>query len=192
MPQQYFAPGVADWSHVKKFIDCGAYDGDTIERALKHCDLQAVAAFEPDIENFRLLAGRFVQGDFGIASGLLWPCGVWHETMMLRFRAGEQTSSHVDESGDSVISCVTLDEAVMGFRPDYIKMDIEGAEPNALIGARETIKRHRPFLAICLYHTPPHLWEIPSLIESWNQRYSFQLRSHGFNGFDSILYAMPQ
>jgi hypothetical protein len=71
-------------------------------------------------------------------------------------------------------------------------MDIEGAEVEALRGARKTIEKHRPLLAICLYHQPQHLWEIPFLIKSWNLDYTFFIRSHYFNGFDTLLYAVPK
>jgi hypothetical protein len=71
-------------------------------------------------------------------------------------------------------------------------MDIEGAEGQALTGGREIIARHHPLIAVCLYHAPQHLWEIPFLIESWGLGYSFYIRSHLFNGFDVVLYAVPQ
>ena len=40
-------------------------------------------------------------------------------------------------------------------------MDIEGAELDALNGAKATIRKHLPKLAVCLYHVQEHLWEIP-------------------------------
>ena len=56
---------------------------------------------------------------------------------------------------------VTLDEALSGEGPTYIKFDIEGSELDALDGGRETITRYRPKLAVCVYHLPDHLCAFP-------------------------------
>jgi hypothetical protein len=86
---------------------------------------------------------------------------------------------------------VSIDDALHGFSPNFIKMDIEGAELAALLGARRTIHDCRPGLAICLYHHPAHLWQIPNLIRSWNLDYRFYLRVHSNNGFELVMYAVP-
>src|SRR5262249_47681001 len=69
-------------------------------------------------------------------------------------------------SGSHEVECVTLDQFLpaQDIRPTFIKMDIEGAEPAALRGSRETIVKHRPILAICAYHEQNHLWKIPLMI----------------------------
>jgi hypothetical protein len=69
-------------------------------------------------------------------------------------------------------------------------MDIEGAELEALKGASETIIKHKPNLAISLYHKPQDLWEIPNFIKSLRNDYKFYLRSHGHLTFDSVLYCI--
>jgi len=74
-------------------------------------------------------------------------------------------------------------------RIDFIKMDIEGAEPNALRGAEETIRRDRPALQICLYHSPEHLWEIPEYVKSLVPGYTFHIGHHGIIRTDTVLYA---
>ncbi|MDR2260412.1 MAG: FkbM family methyltransferase [Azoarcus sp.] len=76
------------------------------------------------------------------------------------------------------------------FRPNLIKMDIEGAEPEALMGAKNMIARHRPHLAICLYHRLDHLWRIPLMIHEWNLGYRFHMRQHA-PLFELVLYAYP-
>ena len=71
-------------------------------------------------------------------------------------------------------------------------MDIEGSEYRALLGARETIKKYRPGLAICLYHKPEHLWQIPLLVRQLTEKGGqFFIRCHAFNGFDLVLYYLP-
>ena len=73
-------------------------------------------------------------------------------------------------------------------KPDYIKMDIEGAEKEALQGARETIKDFTPNLAISIYHKPEDLWEIPILINEINPNYDFFIRCHNHLCLETVLY----
>jgi FkbM family methyltransferase len=72
---------------------------------------------------------------------------------------------------------------------DYIKMDIEGYELNALIGARQIISNFKPRLAICVYHKPEDLWEIMRLIRSYNSSYFFYFGHHSPVGYEAVLYA---
>lgn len=58
-------------------------------------------------------------------------------------------------------------------RIDFLKMDIEGSEMSALLGARDTIKRCRPKLSISVYHKPEDVMEIPAYIRSIVSEYDF-------------------
>lgn len=174
-------------------MDCGAFDGDTLRQlAGTGLAVEAVAAFEPDPANFLKLA-HYVRSQHASlpAAVSLFPCGLHSSTEQLRFSSGQGAGSHASTSGDTVIQCVSLDEALPCFRPNLIKMDIEGAEYAALWGAHRTLAEHRPGLAICLYQRPEHLWQIPLLVRDWNLAYRFYLRSHCLNGFDLVLYAFP-
>jgi hypothetical protein len=121
----------------------------------------------------------------------LFPCGVGAKTAKIRFSEGRGEGSSVDESGDAVIQCVTLDSALVGFRPNLIKMDIEGSEVDALSGARRILSENRPGLAICVYHRPGHLWEIPNLVRQLLPGGRHYLRAHAYNAFDSVYYWLP-
>ncbi len=71
---------------------------------------------------------------------------------------------------------------------DFIKMDIEGSEVSALVGARETIKKYKPKLAISVYHKWDDLKIIPMLIYGMRSDYSFYLDcTTGFGG-ETVLY----
>jgi hypothetical protein len=70
-------------------------------------------------------------------------------------------------------------------------MDIEGAEVEALNGARNLIARHHPILSICLYHRQSDLWRIPLIIHSMYPGYCFYLRSHEEDGWQTVAYAVP-
>ncbi|GHV47002.1 hypothetical protein FACS1894204_09750 [Synergistales bacterium] len=68
-------------------------------------------------------------------------------------------------------------------------MDIEGAEPGALEGAKKIIIQDKPDLAICVYHAIEHYWTIPLMLRSWVKEYKFYLRTYSFGGFETVLYA---
>ena len=63
---------------------------------------------------------------------------------------------------------------------------------DALEGARQTIERHAPILAVCVYHRQDHLWRIPLLLRQWRDDYAFFLRPHNEEGWDLVCYAVPR
>lgn len=75
---------------------------------------------------------------------------------------------------------------------DFIKMDIEGAEFPALKGAAETIRQHKPKLAISVYHQPDDLIRIPAYIQSLNPGYEFYLDYYTIVGDEIMLYAVDK
>jgi hypothetical protein len=91
-----------------------------------------------------------------------------------------------------VVQCVALDDALPVESPTYVKLDIEGAEPAALQGARRLLTRARPRLAVCVYHEPDHLWSLPLWVDALGLDYDLHLRAHRYNGFDVVLYAIPR
>ena len=187
---QYFDATVPPIT-VNRFIDCGAYNGDSLAALQReNASVDAIAAFEPDLDNFRCLSA-IVSQSTSARQAVLFPCGVWSRTTQLYFSGGKEGGSAISESGGTMIQCVALDEVLSGFRPTYIKMDIEGAEFEALLGAERMIRNSRPALAVCLYHKPEHLWQIPLLIRSWDLGYSFYLRGYEYSGFDLVMYAIP-
>jgi len=98
----------------------------------------------------------------------------------------------VAENGDAVVQIIALDEALPDFRPSYVKLDIEGSEADAIRGMADTLSTHRPSLAVCVYHKPRDLWEIPGLIDTIMPDTAFYLRAHAWNGFELVLYAIPR
>ena len=187
--KQYFPEDVPSWVYPLNFVDCGAFDGDTL-REMQRQDIKTnkIAAFEPDLANFKTLAANCNKLEKEI---ILYPCGVWSSSTQLRFNSGSGTGSALSKEGNTVIQCVSIDESLINFEPNLIKMDIEGAEYASLLGAKKTIMKYRPGLAICLYHNPEHIWQIPLLIKSWNLNYTFFLRCHCYSTFDLVMYAIP-
>jgi len=190
----YFPSDVCKLTPGEVFIDCGAFDGDTVRSFLEqgHGASAEIYAFEPDPINFAKL--QHTAGDFaGSASVTVRNVAVGSAAGKLAFRACGSDASYVcDSEGDISVDSVTLDEALAGMSPTYIKMDIEGFEVEALLGASQLIKRCSPVLAVCSYHRQNHPWKIPLLIRSMNPEYSFFLRPHLAEGWDLVCYAIPK
>jgi FkbM family methyltransferase len=175
-----------------RMIDGGAFTGDTIETVLaKGLPVAAIAAFEPDLVNFQKLSQGVRKSLEQLGDVSLLPCGLGRETAVRRFAEGQGGGSALDSGGETFVQIVALDQVVPNFAPTFIKLDIEGAEPDALLGAADLIARFQPTLAVCVYHQPEHLWVIPRLIRKLMPRGRLALRSHQFNGFDVVAYAIP-
>jgi hypothetical protein len=69
-------------------------------------------------------------------------------------------------------------------------MDIEGAELEAIKGAKRIIEEQKPKLAICVYHKPEDIWELPELILSYNKEYKFYIRHYSYKDNETVLYAV--
>lgn len=189
---QYFPNDILLYKGTKRFIDCGAFDGDSIRSLVKYRGkADSVVAFEPAKKTFEKLRDYIIQSSGSIANQItLFPCGVWSKTEMIAFDEEENASSNsVSDNGNKFIQCVSIDEVLIGFRPTFIKMDIEGAEYNALLGAKHTICEFKPDLAICLYHSLEDIWRIPLLLNKWEINYKFYIRSYYEFGHETVLYA---
>lgn len=183
---QYVPTDLPRWSDPMRLVDCGAYDGDTLKVfAAAGYTLDGAIALEPDPSNY----ARLVKSVAGRAALRTIKAGVHSTSGTLTFAADGAGSAHVDDAGTIRIDVVSLDAICGDWRPTLIKMDIEGAERDALEGARATLAACRPALAISAYHRIDDLWWLPLWIDALGLGYRFDLRSHAHNGFDTVLYA---
>jgi FkbM family methyltransferase len=105
-----------------------------------------------------------------------------------------QDSGRIAPGGLSIdsFSSTRLDDYARGnlSRVDYIKMDIEGAEMDALEGAAGIIREWKPRLAISAYHRPQDLWEIPIRLKALNPGYRLFFGHHSPTLAESVFYAV--
>ena len=137
----------------------------------------------------KTIYNQLVSRDYG-EKVKLFNYGLWNEHTTCRY-SSNGTSSALDHNsnGDMVAECVALDEVLGDERVTYIKMDIEGAELNALWGA-ECIKSNRPNLAICVYHKPEDIYELTKLLHEWLPDHKLFLRHHSRNFTETVLYVI--
>jgi FkbM family methyltransferase len=187
---QYADPTVPRYDTDLRMVDGGAYLGDASRCLTRHgYRIDHLFAFEPDLANFRQLSTGMskTSPEGGIS---LWPCGISSQTCHLKFSDGKQAGSRLSETGTSTVPVVSLDDVLINEPVNLIKLDIEGAEVDALKGARRLIEKFRPNLAICLYHFPGHLWSIPLWVRELDLGYRLYYRVHQHNSFDGVLYAI--
>jgi FkbM family methyltransferase len=175
------------------FVDCGGFDGDTIRSFSEHWGgrFRHAFAFEPDPANRAALASNVAKS--GLTPRItVMPYAVGNTNGPVSFVCSSSAASHVtaEESG-AAIQCRRLDDIEWPFTPTYIKMDIESAEPEAIAGAAELLRKHHPVLAVCTYHRSEHLWQIPNLVRSIAPEYNLFLRRYAEECWEGVCYAIP-
>jgi FkbM family methyltransferase len=170
------------------YIDAGCYDGQTIIDFIKYCpDYDHIYGLEPDPTNFVLTKEKITSKDTrGVT---LINKGVWSSEKQLHL-AQSGSRSMINETGEITINTTTIDYITRNDSVSFIKMDIEGAEAEAIKGAKDTIMKHKPKLAVCLYHKPEDILEIPLLIHDLVPEYKFYIRHHSLMFVETVLYAV--
>lgn len=191
---QYFFSDLFAVCAGETILDAGAYTGDTVRDMVARFGavFKEVHCFEPSRDNFTSLCAYIEHA--GLRGKVIpYRLGLSNRKGLLRF-SGSCSGFHMDRRvgrGGESVHTDTIDNlfARVSRRVDFIKMDIEGAEPLALEGGTALLRRDRPRLAICVYHAPEHLWEIPFFIKALVPEYRLFLRHHSKNAYETVLYA---
>jgi FkbM family methyltransferase len=203
---QYFLPEMYEQYSCSNeiIIDGGARDGDTL---IKFVDffgprIKRIYSFEPKpdyIEEIRKIAELYKNYDIRVMPYALDAHNAKANFCLTKTKGGHHLQGrcpryigmpHMIE-GQITVETRALDHLI----PDeekitFIKMDIEGAEFAALKGARRIIKKHKPGLAICIYHNPEDYIRIPKLIKAMAPEYKLFVRHyHKLVNNTTILYA---
>ncbi len=173
-----------------RWLSCGASRGD-LERLFEQLGfIEEFLCFEPDPNQFQDIASYFEGHGRHVAKRItILPCAVYNEVPLKPFVYSETSfGSRIVPESAFWVQAVTIDKVVPAFNPTFLSMDIEGAEGEALKGATRTLRENHPDLAICLYHSPAHLWEIPLLLAQLNPAYRFYLRNYTSFIYETVLY----
>ena len=183
---QYFEKFLQLKTDGEVFCDVGGFDGRTTQDFIARCPgFKAAHVFEPDPNNFLNIQKKFVNE----AKVQLHNCGLGSEKETVRFSSSGSTSS-IANDGDFEVQIEKLDNFPID-ELTFLKMDIEGAELEALEGARQTISRCKPRLAICVYHNPSDLWQIPKTILSIHDQYDIYLRHYTEGVTETVMFFIP-
>ena len=165
------------------FLDGGGYVGDTATEVIKNFpDFKKIYLIEPIEQNIRIAKrelGHYENIEF-------LACGVSNKKATLHFNE-EKSFSSIYGKGTLSVEVDTIDNLVKE-KVDFIKLDIEGAEQDAIDGARETIKRDKPILAICIYHKAEDWYKIPQKVLNIDSEYKIYLRHYMEGIFETVMY----
>jgi FkbM family methyltransferase len=193
--EMYHAPDLVSLTAQEVLVDCGAFDGDSIRMFLEttHGRFRHIYAIEPDTKNLAALDKYLASLPINVSQRIsVLHFGLSDRDEVVSFDASGTVGSRVvaGAASDS-IQCRRLDDILDGPQPTLIKMDIEGAEPRAILGAAATIRASRPILAICAYHKCEHLWTLPVLIKNALPEYEIFLRRYAEECWETVYYAIP-
>lgn len=190
---QYLHPKVLQLQKIN-MIDGGACLGESLDSFKNYLNNHInMLCIEPELGNIKLLKEKITKMQLNDNIQVI-EAGLWSEDTQLKFSSasasGLNVNCNINEQGDIVITTRAIDSICteQNFVPNFIKMDIEGAEVAALIGAKKIITKHKPILAICLYHHLDDLWTIPEYIHTLRSDYKMSLGHHSDNWFETVLY----
>jgi len=180
---------------LETIVDAGAYVGDTVEEYVKRgMEGVKIYAFEP-YETARLkletrvkrLKAEWIIGDNDIE---VIPAGVGAKTERLNFQS-IGTMLSISNAGDFDLPVCSLDDFFKDKKPfTLLKADIEGGEMDMLTGAQEMIRRHKPKMTLCIYHSPLDFAQIAEYVRKLVPEYRFYVRNHLSNYQDTVLYCL--
>lgn len=188
---QYFNE-LTDSAEEDYFVDAGAYIGDTLEVFVNRTrgKFKKVYSFEPFKACYDELVRNSSKYDDLKDKIELFNMGLFSRNGVISFDNTLPDGSHKIDGGESMenmFQITTLDELNLE-KVTFIKMDIEGSELEALKGAKKTIEKFKPKLAICVYHNATDILELSDYIESLNLNYKYYLRHHNDNASNDLCY----
>ena len=164
------------------YLDLGAYNGDTIRELgeLTGRRWREVVAVEPDRRNcrkLRVLAEELAEGGLPVE---VHEAGIWSEQGELGFSDSGGRQSTFIGAEKKTVPVTTIDALAEGREVSLIKMDVEGAELQALAGGRETLQKFAPKLFVAAYHYDVDLFRLPLLLQKIVPHYKIYLRKHPY------------
>ena len=183
-----------------KFVDCGAYVGDSMERYIWYKDgmVGRITCFEPDPNNFRTMQYRAerLKKEWNLAekSITLLPYGVSDissEGVVQEYSVNNGLGSKIMQENSlkgTSIKIVALDD-IIDDRIDFLKADIESYEYRMLLGAEKTIKKYNPCLAVSIYHNAVDYYSVPLLVHRMMPKAKIAVRHHSNTLAETVLYA---
>ena len=183
----YFGRSFLSLSDKEVYVDVGIEDGQSIKDFIRR-----VHGRYKKIYGWEIVPGyvKKAQKAFRDERIEIVPYGAWDEDVTMHLISAGMASS-VSSQGDEEVQCRRID-GVCQEPVTFLKMDIEGAEMRALQGARETIQRYKPTLAISLYHRRDDIWEIPLWLHELVPEYKLYIRHHKTTPNDTVLYAVSR
>lgn len=188
--EQYFDKELIPKIKNINFIDGGAYVGDTLPQIIKNFpDYNKIYCIEPNKLHINIAKRDFPnQRDIEFIN-----CGLGNKKQILEVDTDENTNKIQNNCAHDyqAIDINTIDNLIKQ-KVDFIKLDIEGAEQDTIEGAKETIKKYHPILAICIYHKAEDWYKIPNMVLDIRNDYKVYIRHYMEGIFETVMYFIPK
>ena len=186
-PDRYFPNDIIKIKENEVFIDGGGYDGNDTQKFidLTNGSFKHIYTFEPIQKMTSICKERFsLNTKVSVLQAALG------SDFTNVFFDENGPGSKENAKGNEAVRVVKLDEMTI-FAPTMVKLDVEGSELDALEGMKKTIAEHKPKLAVCLYHKPLDILEIPLWIAENYPFYKLYMRKHNpTNTEEMLLYCV--
>ncbi len=188
--RQYFDLPALNHVVDETFVDAGCLNGISSNNFIQWAanNYKHIYCFEADPENV-IKCKENMQKLLSEGKITIYDKALSNHNGKISFVSMANGTSYIGE-GDKSIEAVSLDSFLSNKKVTFIKMDIEGAEYDALLGAEKIISEQRPKLAISVYHRPSDIYDIPELILSYCPDYKLYLRHYSLFCEETILYAI--
>lgn len=167
------------------FVDGGAYHGEDTLALMQRANVEGAYLFEPDKNNYQYVIDNVKSYKcFNVYNAALWK-----EDTILTFSEQGTMGSSIHECGNCKVMAKKIDNCEDAKnKVTFIKLDVEGAELEALDGAKETITNQEPKLSVCIYHKVNHHWEVPLKILEICPHYDLYMRQDDQTGMETVCY----
>lgn len=160
------------------YVDIGAYNGDTLAEYVSFAGKDVSAyCFEPDERNFKKLSEN--ADALGIASAKLFNVAAWNKKEQLEFysRSG-RNSAHTTSHNGAKVKYINADrpDVFIDSDTDFVNIDAEGSDFNAIEGLSKTIERSRPTISCAVYHRNEDMFAIPLLLAEKYKNFKMYFR----------------
>jgi len=169
------------------FVDGGGYIGDTAMQLVKlYPNFQKIYLLEPNKKKITIAKKRLKN----IANIQFLNIGLCDKKRTCNFYENRSFST-IYGAGQTIVCVDTLDNIIKE-KVDFIKLDIEGAEQDAIDGAKKMIQRYTPVIACCIYHKAEDWYKVPQKVLSINQNYKIYMRHYMEGIFETVIYFIPK
>ncbi|MFT8318828.1 MAG: FkbM family methyltransferase [Sporolactobacillus sp.] len=174
----------------KTFVDVGAYVGDSLESYINWCggSFERVICFEANKANYMKIIKKINRNQWKNVEAI--PLAITQNKGELLFNSISAGGGYLSDTVGDKVSCDSLDHVLQREKIDFIKMDIEGGEYDALLGAQEIILKYHPVIAFCVYHKKDDFYKLPQTVKNMYSGYRFYFRHYTLTEGETVCYAI--
>lgn len=183
---QYFDV-ISNFENIDVFVDCGGYHGETSTYFINNNpNYKRIYFFEPFPAAMLIAKNELSSQNVDFIQK-----AVYCKSGVLKMTTNREDGNSISLDGEILIETCEMDDVIIE-KVDFIKLDIEGSEMDALFGAAKIIKAYQPIITVAIYHKQTHFWEIPQYLLTLIPESKIYLRHNNDGIYETILHVIPK